>query len=305
MTIKKAYFKGVMMNIRDLEYYQQIINLRNFSKVANYFSVSQPTITTSMKRLEAELETTLIIRDQSHRQVLFTPSGEQFAEHVNIILGELKIANQEIEQLKNERVRFGLPPIIGTYYFPQIVGNLFKSGLMDHLDTVENGSQVLLHQLINGSLDMALLGSVEPIEDDRLIVRHFASKNFKIIVSKEHPLASRKSVKFAELRNEKFIMQNEGFVHPIAFKELTTKNHFKPKIIYTTSDSQIIKKMVAENIGVGFLTELALDSSDNLVALPLSEQDQPKFLMSLVYRTSHILTPTQAKLIDVLIDPSI
>ncbi|MDK1731998.1 LysR family transcriptional regulator [Dellaglioa algida] len=293
------------MNIRDLEYYQQIINLRNFSKVANYFSVSQPTITTSMKRLEAELETTLIIRDQSHRQVLFTPSGEQFAEHVNIILGELKIANQEIEQLKNERVRFGLPPIIGTYYFPQIVGNLFKSGLMDHLDTVENGSQVLLHQLINGSLDMALLGSVEPIEDDHLIVRHFASKNFKIIVSKQHPLASRESVKFAELRNEKFIMQNEGFVHPIAFKKLTTKNHFKPKIIYTTSDSQIIKKMVAENIGVGFLTELALDPSDNLVALPLSEQDQPKFLMSLVYRTSHILTPTQAKLIDVLIDPSI
>ncbi|KRK45570.1 LysR family transcriptional regulator [Dellaglioa algida DSM 15638] len=305
MTIKKAYFKGIIMNIRDLEYYQQIINLRNFSKVANYFSVSQPTITTSMKRLEAELETTLIIRDQSHRQVLFTPSGEQFAEHVNIILGELKIANQEIEQLKNERVRFGLPPIIGTYYFPQIVGNLFKSGLMDHLDTVENGSQVLLHQLINGSLDMALLGSVEPIEDDHLIVRHFASKNFKIIVSKQHPLASRESVKFAELRNEKFIMQNEGFVHPIAFKKLTTKNHFKPKIIYTTSDSQIIKKMVAENIGVGFLTELALDPSDNLVALPLSEQDQPKFLMSLVYRTSHILTPTQAKLIDVLIDPSI
>ncbi|MHC9537783.1 LysR family transcriptional regulator [Dellaglioa sp. BT-FLS60] len=293
------------MNIRDLEYYQQIINLRNFSKVADFFSVSQPTITTSMKRLETELDTQLIIRDQSHHQILFTPSGEQFAEHVAIILRELKIANQEIEQLKNERIRFGLPPIIGTYYFPQIVGNLFQLGLIDHLDTVGNGSQDLLIQLINGSLDMALLGSVKPIEDDRLIVRNFASKNFKIIVSKRHPLASRKSIKFAELRNEKFIMQNEGFVHPIAFKELTAKNHFKPQIIYTTSDSQIIKKMVAENVGVGFLTELALDASDNLVALPLSEPDQPKFLMSLVYRVSHILTPTQAKLIDVLIDPSI
>lgn len=305
MRLKNVYSKGIIMNIRDLEYYQQIINLRNFSKVAEFFSVSQPTITTSMKRLETELDTTLIIRDQSHHQVLFTPSGEQFSEHVTIILDELKIANQEINQLKNERVRFGLPPIIGTYYFPQIVGNLFNSGLMDHLDTIENGSQVLLHQLINGSLDMALLGSVEPIEDDRLIVRHFASKTFKIIVSKQHALAAKTSVKFSELRNEKFIMQNEGFVHPIAFKELTNKNHFKPKIIYTTSDSQIIKKMVAENIGVGFLTELALDPSDNLVALPLSEPDQPKFLMSLVYRKSHILTPTQAKLIDVLIDPSV
>lgn len=305
MRIINVDLKEIIMNIRDLEYYQQIINLRNFSKVAHFFSVSQPTITTAMKRLETELDTNLIIRDQSHHQVSFTPSGEQFAEHVNIILKELTIANQEINQLKNEHVRFGLPPIIGTYYFPQIVSNLFNSGLINHLDTVENGSQALLLQLINGSLDMALLGSVKPIEDNRLIARNFASKHFKIIVSKHHPLASRESVKFSELRNEKFIMQNEGFVHPIAFKELTTKNHFKPKIIYTTSDSHIIKKMVTENVGIGFLTELALDAADDLVSLPLSELDQPKFLMSLVYRTSHILTPTQAKLIDVLIDPSI
>lgn len=54
------------MNTRDIEYYVQIVKQKNFTKVAKYFQVSQPTITYALQRLERELGAALITRDRSH-----------------------------------------------------------------------------------------------------------------------------------------------------------------------------------------------------------------------------------------------
>lgn len=42
------------MNTKDIEYYVQIVK-QKFTKVANYFRVSQPTITYALQRLEKSL----------------------------------------------------------------------------------------------------------------------------------------------------------------------------------------------------------------------------------------------------------
>ena len=82
------------MNIRDFEYFHQLVKEKNFSKVAQIFSVSQPTVTLAIKRLEEEFETTFFIRDRSHKELLVTPSGYQFDAHLKVILNELAIAKK-------------------------------------------------------------------------------------------------------------------------------------------------------------------------------------------------------------------
>ncbi|MGJ3994063.1 LysR family transcriptional regulator, partial [Lactiplantibacillus plantarum] len=42
------------MNTKDLAYFDELISQKNFSKVAKTFGVSQPTVTTAIKRLESE-----------------------------------------------------------------------------------------------------------------------------------------------------------------------------------------------------------------------------------------------------------
>lgn len=50
------------MNIKDLQYYVSLTQLKNFSLVAAQFHVSQPTISAAIRRLETELKTQLLIR---------------------------------------------------------------------------------------------------------------------------------------------------------------------------------------------------------------------------------------------------
>ena len=117
------------MKLNDLKYYQALVKYKNFSQVAAKFNVSQPTITMAIQRLEKDFGTSFFVRDHVHKQLHITPTGKQFAVHVDVILNELRIARQEINQAESSSIRFGLPPIIGNYYFPPLTPLLMREGL--------------------------------------------------------------------------------------------------------------------------------------------------------------------------------
>lgn len=135
------------MKLNDLKYYQALVKYKNFSQVAAKFNVSQPTITMAIQRLEKDFDTSFFVRDHVHKQLHITPTGKQFAVHVDVILNELKIAHQEINQAESSSIRFGLPPIIGNYYFPPLTPLLMREGLLSHLETSEHGSKEILKML--------------------------------------------------------------------------------------------------------------------------------------------------------------
>ncbi|KRK33714.1 LysR family transcriptional regulator [Loigolactobacillus bifermentans] len=288
------------MNTKDLAYFNDLISQKSFSKVAQNFGVSQPTITMAIKRLEADFGAPLVIRDRVHNAIHVTPSGEQLAVHAKVILRELDLAHQEIINLTQNRLVLGLPPIIENYYFPKVSARLAAAGLLDSLETVEGGSIWLRQAVRNGQVDMTLLGSVEPLAYQDLVAEEFDRQPFCIYVSAEHRLAQRKRIYFNELRGEDFVFFNSNFIHNTAFTQLTRRNHFQPKIVFRSNDMHVLMKLVAENIGVAFLTKIIDQPAENVVRLDLLDPEPPEFITSIVYRTNHLLTPQQAQLRQIL-----
>lgn len=293
------------MNIKDIKYYCSLVEEKNFSKVAEIFKVSQPTITMAIKRLEKEFDAPFFIRDQSHRELRITTAGEQFYMHAQAILTEIEVARKEIISAQEGKIRFGLPPIIGNYYFPPLSPGLMKEGILQRLETYEYGSAHLLKMVQRGDLDMALLGSLKPINYPRLRTRVLATFPINIIVSKKHPLAIKKDtgVAFADLKNEPFLAlaKEAEFIHQQAFRTMTQQNHFRAQISYQTNDVHILKSMVADNLGIAYLTDLAVLDSDNVVRVPLTDPDAPVFMVSSVSRTTTPMNSTKQALWDGLL----
>lgn len=288
------------MNTRDIEYYVQIVKQKNFTKVAKYFQVSQPTITYALKRLEKELDAVLITRDRSHHELVITPAGKQLFIHVQSILQEIKMAKAEITQLQKKKLRFGMPPIIGNEYFPKLSSYFIKSQLMDQIEITDGGSRDLYGMIHQGRIDLAILGSTQPIIDQKLEIELLLDKRFMIVVAPTHPFADRQTISFSDLTAEQFVLLNEHYVHPAAFKKLAKQAHIEPKVVYQSNDLAILKSMIRENIGIGFLTEIAIHPEDHLVSIPLSDQLQPHFLISLAKRTQQIPTPLQENVVEVI-----
>lgn len=288
------------MNTRDIEYYVQIVKQKNFTKVAKYFQVSQPTITYALKRLEKELDAILITRDRSHHELVITPAGKQLFIHAQSILQEIKMAKAEITQLQKKKLRFGMPPIIGNEYFPKLSSYFIKSQLMDQIEITDGGSRDLYGMIHQGRIDLAILGSTQPIIDQKLEIELLLDKRFMIVVAPTHPFADRQTISFSDLIAEQFVLLNEHYVHPAAFKKLAKQAHIEPKVVYQSNDLAILKSMIRENIGIGFLTEIAIHPEDHLVSIPLSDQLQPHFLISLAKRTQQIPTPLQENVVEVI-----
>lgn len=288
------------MNTKDLAYFDQLIKQKNFSKVATSFGVTQPTITMAVKRLETEFNTKLFLRDRAHHELIVTDSGQQLAVHAQSILRQLDIAHQELDHLTQQNIVLGLPPIIENHYFPRVAARLQELGILENIQTLEGGSVWLRNALRDGQADIALLGSAEPLSYQTLLAEEFDRKPFNIFVSAQHPLAKRKRIYFSELKREKFVLFTSSFVHNTAFNKLTRRNHFRPDVVFRAADTHVIMNLVAENVGVTFLTDIVDQHRDDVVRLELLDDEQPAFITSIVTRTSHVLTATQQRVLQVL-----
>lgn len=292
------------MNIKELYYYHDLVRTKNFSQVASDFNISQPTVTMAIKRLEESFGTTFFMRDRSHHQLTVTSTGLQFDQHVQRIIEELEIAQKELARAKQERISFGLPPIIGSWYFPRFTPALLQAGLLNQLEVVDHGSASLLQLLAKGELDLALLGSLQPFQQPSLRARVIDKAPIRIIVAKDHPLAAFKDgVSFAQAAQYPFITLDDEYVHAQGFRQAARLARVRPKIVFKTSDVQILKALVANHSGISFLTDLALDGNDGLAALPLTDGSQPEFIISLAARANRLLTPNAQRLWSILETP--
>ncbi|WP_125604668.1 LysR family transcriptional regulator [Lapidilactobacillus bayanensis] len=286
------------MKLQDMIYFDKLVELKSYSKVAEHFQVSQPTISYAIKRLEEEFAVSLVDRNV-HQQIIITPNGLQFDRHIKVVINELNIAQLDLVSAREKVTKFGLPPIIANYYFLKFVDQLLSEQLLTGLRTIEAGSNDLLARLKKGELDLSLLGSLAPIRTAQLQSQVLAQDDFKIIVAKNSPLAQQKKIAFASLQNEPFLVLGDGFVHRQVFDQLTATQHISPMIVYQVNDVELLKRLVAQGMGISLLTETAIAPSDDLCALDLTDEHLPKFVISLVYRNSTLLTPTQQQLIDV------
>ncbi|WDF82511.1 LysR substrate-binding domain-containing protein [Lacticaseibacillus pabuli] len=284
------------MNTRDLDYFAKLVEIKNFSAVADYFHVTQPTVSLAVKRLETNYGIQLVVRDQSHNTLTVTPAGEQLAIHARVILSELQQASQELSAMQAPTITLGLPPMIGNYYFPQLIPRLMTENIMQHLATVEAGSSALLDRLRNGELDMALLGSAGRLNEPDLESDEIGSTPFCLIASKQRHLSSTGEVSFADLASVPFVTLTEGYVHDQVFNKVSAAAGFHPQIAFRTGDVSLLKKMVRQNVGVAMLAELAVQPDDDFQVFHLTDVDLPRFSIAVAYRKQQLLSPMMQQL---------
>ena len=155
------------MNLRDLRYLVAVAEHRHFGRAAEACFVSQPTLSTQLKKLEEFLGVVLV--ERNNRQVMLTPVGESIVAQAQRVLHE---TNQLVGIAEAHRdpyggdFRLGVIPTIAPYLLPKILSPLRKSFPDLRLQLTENQTSVLMQLLKGGELDAAILAL--PVVDDQI-----------------------------------------------------------------------------------------------------------------------------------------
>ena len=96
------------------------------------------------------------------------------------------MTKNEVAEANYPQLRGGVSPIVGKVYLAKILTELDQENLNHNIEITEAGSNDLSAKLKNGEIDIALLNSLSPINDNRYQSKLLRTNSVKLIVSQQH-----------------------------------------------------------------------------------------------------------------------
>jgi LysR family hydrogen peroxide-inducible transcriptional activator len=254
------------MNLRDLRYLIALADHRHFGRAAAASFVSQPTLSTQLKKLEDELGMPLV--ERSPRNVMLTELGEKVAERARTILreaDEIKAIARRFKDPEAGSVRIGIFPTLAPYLLPHVVPAVVAAFPRLELILVEEKTEVLLRKLGDGEIDAAVLAL--PAGSDALHAEFLFREDFVLAVNRAHPLAAKKRVKLADLAREDLLLLDDGHCLREQALEVCQRAGATEKSGFRATSLETLRHMVSANAGMTLMPALALSSAANGGAL--------------------------------------
>ncbi|MEJ2790000.1 MULTISPECIES: DNA-binding transcriptional regulator OxyR [unclassified Pseudoxanthomonas] len=292
------------MNLRDLKYLVSLADHKHFGRAAAACYVSQPTLSTQIKKLEDELGVPLV--ERAPRKVMLTPAGRDAADRARRIVAEveqMKEAARRSQDPEAGTVRLGLFPTLGPYLLPHVVPRL--RARFPHLELllVEEKSDVLLSRLREGKLDAGLLAL--PVADDQLHTEFLFEEPFLLAVPESHPLAKRESLTLAELSQHQLLLLEDGHCLREQALDVCRLSGANEKSEFRATSLETLRQMVAADVGITLLPTLAVKPPvaryENIHLLGFSDS-HPSRQIAMVWRRSSAMNDFLMELAGVFRD---
>ena len=292
------------MNLRDLHYLIALADHKHFGRAAKASFVSQPTLSTQIRKLEDELGVTLI--ERAPRKVMLTPVGRDIADRARRIIAEVDQLKESARRTRDPEagsVRLGIFPTLGPYLLPHVVPKIRERFPRLELLLVEEKTDVVLRQLHDGKLDVGVLAL--PLHDDQLHVEFLFDEPFVLAVPAAHPLAKRSSLTLHDLAHERLLLLEDGHCLRDQALDVCTLAGSGERNGFRATSLETLRQMVAANVGITLLPTLSVKppvAVSNDIHMLRFRDSHPSRRIGMVWRRSSAMSGFLMKLAEVFRD---
>src|SRR3954451_19270050 len=196
-----------MLDVKRLKVLREVAAQGSFSAAADKLGYTQSAVSQQIAALEREAGATLIERNP--RGLRLTGAGEALVRHADKILARLAEAEAELEAiagLRGGRLRLATFPTAGATLVPHAVREFNQRHPDVELNLTEAEPHESLPVLKAGELDLVLVEDTDVREaDDDIELVHLLDDPLHLVLPADHPLASKKRVRMADLGGEPWI----------------------------------------------------------------------------------------------------
>jgi LysR family hydrogen peroxide-inducible transcriptional activator len=280
------------MNLRALQYFVKLADLRHFSKAAEACFVSQPTLSTQIKKLEEELGVQLV--ERSPKNIMLTPVGEEIADRARLVLSDIDQIRAVARRSGNPAdgvLRLGLFPTLAPYFLPHVVPGIRARYPNLTLQLAEEKTETILSMLRQGGLDAGVLAL--PINDEGLAMERLFAEPFVVALPGEHPLTKRESIAMSDLEHTELLLLEEGHCLREHALEVCALAGAHERVDFHATSMETLRQMVGAGVGLTLMPLLAVKPpiapTENVAIRPF-EDPVPKRTLALVWRGSSALS---------------
>ena len=229
----------------------------NFSVAAAKLNVTQPAVSAQIRQLEANLGIKLFTR--LGKKIALTEAGVvllgyarkifRLREEAEAVINELRLVRRGTLKVGTTQTYAGhiMPPLLSRFQaaFPQV-------NVVLH----EGSSLEVTRSLLDLKVEVAVVAYPGPVK--RIKFNFLKREELVLIAPPDHALAGQKGVAIKRLAEEAYIMREKGSGTRRVVGELFRRNRTTPRIVFETSNTDVIKEQVAAGVGLSFLTRSAV-----------------------------------------------
>ncbi len=197
------------VSLGQMMYFVKTAEFRNITMAAEYFNLTQPTLTKKIQSLESQLDLQLFIR--TNKIISLTPAGQYLYDNWKQNVSQIEEQIQYAHVLQNGQskslVLACLDSFRPEYFFMPII-NHFSSKYPDvHTRIESDAAQEIRLMLIRGEVDVifSILYDFEGKDEDQIQWKRYDRSTHCVCMRKDNPLAQKETLFVSDLKNSDFI----------------------------------------------------------------------------------------------------
>lgn len=277
------------ISLTQMEYVLSVAKWGHFAKAAEACSVTQPTLSMQIQKLEEDLD--VVIFDRGKKPILATDIGKKLIQQMQSILQEARrieglVETHEANQAEG-KLTLGVIPTISPYLLPRLLPVLEKTYPRLHLKIQELQTEVILESLEHDEIDVGLLAI--PVRDSKMHEFALYFEPLSLLCPSDHEYAQKKKMKAHTLKTEDLWLLEEGHCFRDQVLDICSTKKNKPVRTYDfeSGNLETLKNLVSLYGGYTLVPQLATDHLRPSTVLIPFERPIPARQIGLAFRREH------------------
>jgi DNA-binding transcriptional LysR family regulator len=244
------------MDLRQLEVFAGVYELRSFSRTASALRLTQSTVSEHVRLLEEELGTRLF--DRLSRETVPTRAGELLYSYARQMLALRSQARQAVDDFLGQvtgTLLIGASTIPGEYVLPAVIGRFRERHPRVSITLQISDTRGTVQAVLDGQVDAGVVGA-DP-GNRGLETRALMPDELVLVVPPGHSWSGRTEATLDELKTEPLIVREAGSGSRQALEralEATGRSLGEMQVVAEMGSTSAIKQAVKAGVGVSVMS---------------------------------------------------
>ena len=289
------------MDFDQLETFLEVARHSSFSRAGEKRFRTQPAISSQIRALEEEVGSRLF--DRSGGKVALTASGKVFQKYAEGVIEARKnliTTLAEMERIPRGEIVVGANEATCLHILPEVFAEFKKLYPNVGVQITRLERAKILGSVNDNAVDFGVVSI--PVDDKRLTVVNIHCDELVMITPPGHALSRMKEITVKDLARFPLLLPKLGRTRA-AIENLFHDRQLKPKVAMELDSSELLKRFVAAEVGIGFIARsnvMEEAKAGALAAIPLADAVIRRDL-ALVYRKDKSLSRAARAFIEIAV----
>ncbi len=284
------------VQIGQLRCFLAVAERGHFTRAARDLGIAQPSVSALVRRLEADVGSQLFHRTKG--RITLTAAGEALLPYARRIVADVEAAAtqlHEVSALGRGRIAIGATPSLTASLVPPVLARFHASYPRIELALREAGSEDLVRMVEEGTVDVALV--ILPVRHEILETQALLREELVLAVAPDHPLARRRAIAIADLRDVPLVMFREGYDLRSATEAACRGAGFTPSVAIEGGEMDGVLRLTAAGLGAAIVPSIVVAQATALRAVRIARPALARTI-GLAHRRDRPLSRASQELVD-------